>query len=644
MAAATKAVWATTPDRWASENRTYPQSASVPGPRDPWLTPYVVPFERAVALGTHKRVVIVTASQSGKTESLLDIAGQRLDQKPAPILYVGPNKQFLTEQFEPRLMGLLDSAPSLASKVTRGKRMTKTRKVIAGVPFRLAHAGSSAALKSDPAALALIDEYDEMLANIKGQGDPLGLVERRGDTYADFVCAVTSTCRRGMVGIVNDDKSGLQLWAEAPAEDIESPIWRLWQQGTRHHWTWPCPHCADYFVPRFDRARWPHGATPIQAEHATTLECPRCGGVIEEKHKQVMNAAGRYVAPGQWVTADGVVHGEPPAANALSFWVSGFASPFVTFGERIRSYLEALVMADDAMIQTAINAGFGELHAPGGVGLKEWQTIARRRQPHKFGEVPDSVIKLSAAVDVQSNGFVYSVRGWGERASSWQIESGEIAGFTNEPEVWNDLANTLTDTFGGLPLALVLIDSGFRPNKPNEGPTNIVYDFCRRFRRFVRPTKGFDTLSAPCMRGKAKVTVPGNKLPVQLELIRLDTDFWKSRLLERLSWPEDQPGGFLLAADATDDYCQQLVSEVRKLTPSGRPQWIRVSRRNHYLDCEAMNEAAGHLLNAQKIPLGAKRHDGEQPTPPTPQPRTPPPPAFDPRALMANMAARFNRP
>lgn len=132
----------TTPDRWATLNRTYPQSAPIPGPSDPYLTPYIVEPERAVAECRAKRVVVVTAPQSGKTEMLLDIAGSRLDQKPAPILYVGPNKQFLTEQFEPRVMALLDSAPSLAGKVARGKRMTKTRKMIAGVSFRLAHAGS----------------------------------------------------------------------------------------------------------------------------------------------------------------------------------------------------------------------------------------------------------------------------------------------------------------------------------------------------------------------------------------------------------------------------------------------------------------------------------------------------------------------
>jgi phage terminase large subunit GpA-like protein len=237
--------------------------------RDPYLTPYIVEPARAVAECRAKRVVVVTASQSGKTEMLLDIAGSRLDQKPAPILYVGPNKQFLTEQFEPRVMALLDSAPSLAGKVARGKRMTKTRKMIAGVSFRLAHAGSSAALKSDPAALALVDEYDEMLANIRGQGDPLGLVERRGDTYPDLVAVVTSTCKRGMVQSVHDDESGVDFWAPAPTEDIhESPIWALWQKGSRHHLAWPCPHCDDYFIPRFDIVRFPEGKTPACATAA----------------------------------------------------------------------------------------------------------------------------------------------------------------------------------------------------------------------------------------------------------------------------------------------------------------------------------------------------------------------------------------
>jgi phage terminase large subunit GpA-like protein len=645
-----------TPDRWAAANRFYPPSAALPGPRDPYLTPYIVGPERVATEGRTKRVVLVTASQAGKTELMLDLCGQRLDQKPAPILYVGPNKQFLTEQFEPRVMALLDEAPTLAGKVSRGKRMTKTRKVVGGVPFRLAHAGSSASLKSDPAALALVDEYDQMLKNIQGQGDPLGLVERRGDTYAEFVCVVTSTPSRGMVHAVRDKRTGLDFWGEAPTEDVESPIWRLWQTGTRHHWAWPCPHCGGYFIPRFELARWPRDATPDQAATSAWLECPNCGGVFEDRHKAAANARGHYIAPGQSIDRDGIISGDPPATTTVSFWVSGFASPFVTIGERVKSYLEALLIGDDAMIQTAMSAGFGELYAQGGRDIREWQQVAKRKTAIRAGEVPLEVFRLTCAVDVQATGFFYSVRGWGARATSWQIESDEIAGHTNEPEVWGDLSHLLMAQYGGLPISLMLVDTGFRPDKPNEGWNNQTYQFCRRFSR-VLATKGFATLQSQVMRSRVKVTVPGQAAPVLINLCRLDTDFWKLRLHERLAWPEDQPGGFHLNADATEDYCRQLVSEVRKVLPNGKPEWVRISRRNHYLDVEAMNEAAGHMLNAARIPIGATRAAGppREPEPDAslvedldpaaageakPQP-PPPPPTVSAEKLMADIARGF---
>jgi phage terminase large subunit GpA-like protein len=290
------------PAEWAADHRIYPETAGIPGPRDPWLTPYMVPVSAAVHSGKYRRVVAVTSAQSGKTDAMLDIIGARLDQRPAPIIYVGPTKEFLTDQFEPRLMSLLDEAETLKNKVVRGRRMKKTLKLVAGVRIRLAHAGSSAALKSDPAALALIDEFDEMMANVKGQGDVLGLVEARGETYADFVTAVTSTPSRGLVDTELDSESGLEFWAKADPDDLESPIWKLFQEGTRHHWTWPCRHCNEYFVPRFNLLRWPERSTPAQAKRDAVLTCPHCGGVHSEADKLWMNDRGAMVAPGQKVS------------------------------------------------------------------------------------------------------------------------------------------------------------------------------------------------------------------------------------------------------------------------------------------------------------------------------------------------------
>ncbi|MCA1524310.1 terminase gpA endonuclease subunit [Bradyrhizobium yuanmingense] len=436
----------TPPDEWAATNRIYPQTAAIPGPRDPHLTPYVIGPERMIASGQFRRVVMVFGAQTGKSEAMLDVAGQRLDQRPGPILYVGPNRQFLTEQFEPRVMALLDQAPTLTEKLARGKRMTKTRKMVAGVPFRLAHSGSSAALKSDPAVLALVDEYDEMRANVNEQGGPLGLVERRGDTYADFVCVVTSTPKRGRVEAVEDKRSKLFFWDVAVADDIESPIWQLWQQGTRHHWCWPCPHCGEYFVPRFNLMRYPPKVSPMTAARETYLECPHCGGVIEDGHKATMNERGQYVAPGQTVDRNGQVSGDPPDTMSVSYWVSGLASPFVSFGDRIRVYLEAIALGDDAMVQQAINAGFGELYSPGGGEVPEWAEIKEkaRHADYRRGEVPEGVLRLSIAADVQKQSIPYVIRGWGPRATSWLIDWGYLRGDTAETEVWDQLAELIS--------------------------------------------------------------------------------------------------------------------------------------------------------------------------------------------------------
>jgi phage terminase large subunit GpA-like protein len=600
-----------TPDQWAAENRIYPKSAGMPGPRDPWLTPYKVPFAQAVASGRYKRVVDASGAQMGKSENLLDIIGHRLDTKPAPILYVGPNKQFLTEQFEPRVMQLLDEAPVLKGKVVRGKKMTKTRKVVAGVPLRLAHAGSSTALKSDPAALAIIDEYDEMMGAVQKQGDPLGLVEARGDTYADFVMAVTSTPSLGTTEVERDPKSGLEFWKFVPGEDIQSPIWNLWQRGTRHHFAWCCPHCRQWFIPRFALLRWPKGASAPQAKAEAYLTCGHddCGGIIEEHHKAEMNKTGQMIAPGQWFDEQGNVCGDPiDDGETISFWTSGLCTPFKTFGDRAEAYINAVRSADPEKVRTVINAAFGELYSPGGGDVPEIAEVHRLKVPYQMGQVPAGVVCLTAGVDVQKNRLVFVVRGWGARGTSWLITQGELWGPTAEPEVWVALEDLLENDISGLRIRMAIIDSGFRPNKPERGSESIVYDFCRRHQRNTRPSKGYETLAAGALTLSKLEIDPGHgKAKYGLELVRINSDWCKLWVHERIRWPQDQPGAFFIPEDVSDDYCQQLLSEARVKNKLGRPQWIRRSRDNHFLDCEAMAYAAGYMLNVHRI---GGREDG----------------------------------
>ncbi|MCF6200006.1 MAG: phage terminase large subunit family protein [Hyphomicrobiaceae bacterium] len=610
-----KPVKQTTADEWARNNRFYKPSSGFPGPRDPSLTRYMIAFGRSFDVAdqietygaTYSRSIMVTSSQSGKTEVILDVIGRNMDQRPAPIMYLGPTRVFVENEIEPRLMEMINDAPRLKERLNK-KGNKKTRKLIGGVPVALAWAGSPAQVAGMAAQLALIDELDRMAASIKGEGDPLALIEARGTSYRDAMNGAISTPLLGTVDIEVDPVSGLELWMKMEPEDIESPIWRQFQSGTMHHWSWPCPECNEYFVPRFKQLHILDEWNPAQAKGKAHMSCPRCGGVIEEHHKKEMNERGVYVAPGQNVDENGTVTGTPPETTTLSFWVSGLCTPFRSFGDRAAQYVAAKQSGEQEKLKGVINTGFGELFAPGGGDVPEWQEVADLKRGYKMLELPKGVRILTMTVDVQKRRLIYVIRGWGHRATSWLIDAGELHGSTTHEEVWGDLASLLQRPIRGMVIKRAFIDSGYRPGKPYMVPVNKVYEFCRRFPRLAYPTKGRATMDKPLFVSKHDVNSKGKIKRYGLDLVMLNTDHGKSWVHERIRWPDDQPGSGLLPADISNDYCKQIVAEARIRRPNGAPQWIARSKENHFLDCEAMQAGMAHMLNMHLIgPLDEDR-------------------------------------
>lgn len=592
----------------------------MPGVREPSLTPYIIAFERAVQGRTHKRVVMVISAQSGKTEALLDILGERFDTSPVPTLYVGPSKQFLTEQFEPRITELIDQAPALARKVLRGRRAKITKKVISGVPLRLAHGGSSSALKSDPFGLAFTDEADELMANVRNAGNPIDLVDIRGDTYADFVHAIVSTPSEGPSEVERDEESGLEFWAEVDQEAIKSTIWSLWQSGTRYHWAWPCPHCGEYFIPRFQNMRWEKpidpitgkekSSDPVMARKTAYMACPRNGCIIHNESKEEMNARGVYVAPGQSVTPDGIVEGEPPDSWTLSYWVSGLASPFKTWGERVERYVNAVRSGKPDSIRAVINGGFGELYTPGGGAVPAWEAVqGLASKTYVLGQVPGGAKILTMACDVQKYGIYWTIRAWGHRGTSWLVNRGYLQGDTADDAIWEDLSTMVQDHYDGLPIKMAFIDSGYRPGKKDEVPIHRVYEFARKHRSNVRAAKGLSSKpTRPLVLAPIDINVRGQVMANAIDLARLDPDHWKSWVHERIGFDLEQPGAWHLPEDIDEDYCRQIVSEARIRKPSGQAVWVQKQKDNHYLDCESMQAALGSMLNVLQLREGTVVH------------------------------------
>jgi len=542
-------------------------------------------------------VVAVMGSQMAKSETALNVIGQQIDDDPAPCLYIAPTKSFCEKVIEPRLRAMLNDTPSLAAKKKGGKQEQKTQKEIAGVKIRLAWAGSATEISGDPAKLVFVDEYDRCDDDVGGEGDVKELADARHSTYAGGQTWVFSTPTDGQAETVVEESSGLEFWAQpTDPEAIQSKTWQLMLQGTRHHWAVPCPHCKEFFIPRFKNLVWPKEASAEESLSSATLSCGQCGSLIDQIYKTKMHARGVMVAPGQRITKTGRVLGLVKDNSIVSFWVSGLMSPWKTWGDRAAAFIRALNSGSTEKIQAVINTGFGELFSIGGERVDE-DVVKQLRQPYKQGDVPEALNHLVAGADIQKEGIYWSVKGFGADMISGLIDYGYIQGDTSKLEVFDALALLKDRHYRGLPIERMFIDSGYR--------TSAVYEFCRRdgMREWAMPSKGRDTIEAsPLVRTKLDVgRNSGRRLRSGLAIWNLSTDYFKRWLTDRFERDPSMPGAFMLPEDVGLEYIRALRSETRMVRPNGRPSWIKLDPFNHYFDCEVMALAAAYSLNFQMV-------------------------------------------
>jgi phage terminase large subunit GpA-like protein len=378
-------------------------------------------------------------------------------------------------------------------------------------------------------------------------------------------------------------------------------------------------------VPCYELLKWPEKATPAQAKRSAWLECPHCQAHLTERHKPEMNSRGTFELTGD------------PDSDTASFWISGLCSPWRTWGQCVAAWIEAAHSHEPEQCQAAMNTVFGELFKIQGEAPPA-SRVAQLRGAYHFDEVPTGARGLTAGVDVQGDRLVYVVRAWGHASTSWLIRHGELWGDTQPGDpVWNDLAELLEVQYGALGrVRLTLIDAGFRPDA--------VYALARRIAN-VLPSKGSDAQSKPVYISRLDTNIRGESQRRGVRLAHVDASYFKAWVHGRIGWPIDQPGAWHLPADATEDYCEQLVAEERVVKPNGAVKWIRTKKANHYLDCEVLCAAAAHLLQVHLLRDKGAADPAEPVDPGEPpqsqQPRQPPP---APRKIPNPRFAQWGRP
>lgn len=565
-------------------------------------------YEAAVDPGV-REIILVTPSQSSKTETLLNIIGHRFDEGPrVPALVIQPTSKLAKSFADERLRNLIRSTKTLWEKLEKGQRDRITEKFLAGVPLRVGWAGSPTELASHPIGLAVVDERDRMDANVGGEGDPVGLVRARGKNFPSFLMVVTST----------------------PTTWDLSAIQALFDNGSREMWEWQ-HGCGHWFRPMLKHLNYPKNSTPDEAAANATLRCPQCDEAIPSNATDDLNKNARmrqYMRDddGEYVPDPN----PPPKGPTRSFWVTGPCTPWTSFEAIARELAAADRDGTPEVMQTVVNTYGGELYRISG-DSPDWERVLTLRRDYKRGTVPSKVKVLTLGADVQKHGIWFVVRGWGFNMSSWLIDDGFIAGETEFDDVWIMLSQVLQGIYDGYPIKRAFIDSGYTPGRDRfRRPDSQIYLFCRRHMGHAYPSKGYATRPKPIQSSQIDVTHGGMVIKNGLTLWILDSDHCKSWVYSRIDWPDNAENGHWLVHDEVDeDYCRQVTAEEFISKPTGQRVWLsQRSKPNHLLDAESICYAAAKSIHVETLQEDA-------PTPTTPLPPPPPrqPSRFGRRSL-----------
>lgn len=570
-----------TVSEWADKYRVLPREGAAEGGK--WRTsrtPYFKEVMDCFTDPTVNRIVVVAASQVGKSEFELNAIGYIIDQDPGPILYIHPNldaaEKFSTQRFAPMVRDTKVLRHKVAAPQRGDAKNTKLQKNFPGGLITMCGTQSAAALASAPIRYVICDERDRWARSAGTEGDPFKLAQARQTTFYNRKTIEVST----------------------PTTKGASPIADSYELGTKERWMAQCPHCGEYFEVVFDQIVFEKEEIEINGRISTTVKdgveavCPHCGGLSSERtiRKQ----------PHKWVAQN------PKAKEKgiRSFWLNAFSSPWVSWQSICQEFVDS--KGDPQKLKAVVNTKFGELWEERGNANTEDYYWNKREDYGELPdgrpiEVPEGPVLLTMGVDTQDNRLEYEVLGHGHYHETWGIEKGMIMGLPSDSETWRKLDEVLLKNwlrYNGqtMRISCTCIDSGghYTPE---------VYRYCRSrlmYRVFAIKGVGGESVSFvnPYTRQKIGDT------NATCRLYKIGVDSGKAAIMANLRVEDPGPGycHFPKRKDAGYDmrYFNGLLSERMELNDRSRKYtWVKIQghERNEPLDIRNYALAAFDLLH-----------------------------------------------
>lgn len=543
---------------WADKYRVLSaKDSAAPGRWRTERTPYLKKPMDAFNDLHIRDITFVAGTQIGKTVMEQNMIGYAIDQEPGPVLIVYPTEKLAEFNSQNRLQPMIQLSKPLRAKYNT-EHSQRLELQFDDMYIALVGANSPSELASRPVQYVFFDEIDKFPKWTGTEASPLELAEERTKTFynSKIVKVSTPTLKTGN-------------------------IWQGWEKAeAQYQYFVPCPHCGEFQTFKMKNLRWPDDISPEEAQGAAEYLCEHCGRPIDDRQKMQM------LRDGQWKP----INAPRTRPRKVAYHLSSFYSPWLSFGDIARKFLEAKDYPEKLM--NFINSWLAEPWEDKASRLKS-DIVKSKALPYERGTMPEAAQLLTCGVDVQLDHFWYSVRAWGPHMTSWLVDYGRA-------ETWADVETVInrnySDTNGEIRnINLACIDSGYN--------TDEVYQFCAEHLDVAIPTKG----SATPLKSRYTVTVLDKGKGFGLRLFNFDPNQLKDYIAGRLNVDAGAAGSWNVCRDVEQEYCDQVCAEqkVEHKDKKGRVSrvWEKVTShaQNHYLDTETNNILAAEILGVRYL-------------------------------------------
>jgi len=563
-----------TVSEWAEKyRRLSAESAAEPGPWRTERTPYLKEVMDSFTDPKVNHIVMVAASQVGKSEFLNNTIGYIIDEDPGSILFVHPTTIDAKEYSKLRIAPMIRDCPTLRKKVSdpksRDSGNTILQKTYPGGILTLCGSTEAHALASKPIRYVFGDERDRWALSAGNEGDPWDLAMARQTTFYNAKAVEVST----------------------PTVKNASAIEASFATGTMERWKTKCPECEEYHEIKWENIRYTYEEKFVANKKTYIVTdiyyvCPGCGSICDEAKMKKQ--------PARW-------EAENPDAylnGTRSFWLNAFVSQWASWKSIILKYLNAI--GSTRKMQVVYNTCFGELWEDRG-DLQDEDSLMARREEYP-AELPEGVLVLTCGVDTQDDRLEYEVLGHGHFGETWGIKKGIIMGRPDDKETWAALDDVLDHkyTFAddiGLRISMTFVDEGGHF-------TQDVRLQCRaRIGKKVFCIKGMSGPDKPFTAPPKKQKIVVNQRYIgDCWQYQLGVDSGKQIIMDNLS--VQTPGSKYCHFPKRDDYGSAyfagLLSEHLVYKKERKQPWIWEKipghERNEALDCRNYAMAAFKAL------------------------------------------------